>query len=382
MISLSYNAVPSSARKSILEVFDSGQFSPGPKVKEFEKRFAGLHGAKHAVFVNSGTDALRLSLLALKEKLGWFDGDLVAVPSLTFVATINVVLQCGLRPLFVDVHPTSYCMNPLQLEERIKSCWNVPVVAVMPVHLFGQSCHPDIYKVAKKYSLKVIEDSCETILNPMRGDISCHSSYMAHHLSTGVGGLALINNEELAMLIRSFANHGRSVAYIPGHTSAALSKYLLKARFRFDRLGYSSRGTEFEAVLGMSQLKDLEKNIDRRQAIAEALCIELSMTVRDEMILPSSPRHGLNTWMMFPIVIKAESKIDKYALCFHLEKAGIETREMMPITNQPCFRDSVIEDKFPVAKWINRCGFYIPCHPGMTQKDIGHIGKTFKSYFK
>src|ERR1035437_2828057 len=93
MIRIGYNAVPASARKAILDVFDSGQFSPGPRVREFEKAWAALHKAKHAVFVNSGTDALRLGLLALKEKFGWKDGDGVAVPALTFVATVNVILD-------------------------------------------------------------------------------------------------------------------------------------------------------------------------------------------------------------------------------------------------------------------------------------------------
>ncbi len=377
LISLGYNAVPASARKAILDVFDSGQFSPGPKVKEFEEKFAKLHNAKHAVFVNSGTDALRIGLLAMKEKYGWKDGDLVAVPTLTFVATVNVIIQAGLKPFFADVSMHDYCINEENLKWRIETGMGRPV-AVMPVHLFGQSCSDEIYELAERYGMKVLEDSCETILNPVRGDISCHSTYMAHHITTGVGGMAVTNSMELNLLMRSYANHGRNVSYLPGYFKPDLGRNLLQSRFRFDRIGYSCRGTEFEAALGLSQLSDLQRQNDKRAEIAWALSHALQGFNELQLKFPP-PR--LSTWMMYPIVLAEESKIDKYDLCLHLEKNGIETRDMMPITNQPCYEGIVNEGHYSVGKWINEKGLYIPCHPGMSEKDIEHIKNTFDSFF-
>lgn len=374
-IALGTSAVPDSARRAVLDVFDSGQFSPGPMVREFEKQFAALHKAKHAVFVNSGTDALRLGLMALKEKYGWNSEDSVVVPSLTFVATVNVILQAGLNPFFVDVNRYTCLINPYNMQRRLE-CQKAKVVAMMPVHLFGQACSRETFEMARTFKLKVLEDSCETILNPIRGEISCHSTYMAHHVTTGVGGFALTNDTELMLIIRSLANHGRNDCYLPGYTDVGgVTIQRLRQRFSFDRVGYSCRGTEFEAALGLSQLSGLHDNILRRQLVASLLSKALSVFPQLLLIDPQD-----STWMMFPIVLHEDSKIDKYKLCLHLEKNGIETRDMMPITSQPCYKGLVREDDFPVAANVNKNGFYMACHPAMTKGDVKHIRKTFEEY--
>jgi perosamine synthetase len=331
------------------------------------------------VFVNSGTDALRIALLSLKEKYGWRDGDEIAVPALTFVATVNVIIQAGLKPFFVDVGMYDYTINPHNLERKISTSYVPDLRAVMPVHLFGQACDPYIYEIAKKYKLKVIEDSCETILNPTKGDVSCHSTYMAHHVTTGVGGMASTNDIELMILMRSYANHGRNSGYIPGWDggSKGLSIQLLRQRFCFDRVGYSCRGTEFEAVLGLSQMKDLKKNVEKRRKVFIDMLDALGKF--DELSFVGVTN---NTCMMFPIVINEKSKLKKYELCLELEKNGIETRDMMPITNQPCYKEFFREDTFSVARDINERGFYIGCHAGMGKKDVEYIQKVFEDYLQ
>jgi len=375
-IRLGYNSVPAKAKKLVLEVFNSGQFSPGIKVREFEEKFAALHKAKHAVFVNSGTDALRLGLLALKEKYAWKDGDLVAVTTQTFVATVNVILQSGLTPFFYDNG------NPWSLEHILNTSPEKPnIVAVMPVHLFGKPCDPRIYQTAKERGWKVLEDSCETILNPIRGNVSCHSTYMAHHLVTGVGGFVLTHDHEIADLIRSYANHGRNIAYLPGHRTPPLSKQLLQKRFLFERSGYSSRGTEFEAALGLSQLDDLHVNVHKRREVAAKLCKALwPWYAKFQMDEPNlHPRH---TFMMFPMIAKEGYRFDKYKFCLHLEKRGIETRDLMPITSQPSFKALVKESDYPSSDYSNKNGFYLPINPGMTDRDIAQIRRAFKSYLQ
>lgn len=317
-----------------------------------------MHGAKHAVFVNSGTDALRLGLLALKEKYGWKDGDEVAVTTQTFPATINIIIQANLKPYFFDAG------NPWNLEHRIKTSEQT-IKAIIPVHLYGNPVDAYTYDLAKKRKWKVLEDSCETILNPIRGDVSCFSTYMAHHVTTGVGGMAITNDKDLKYLIWSYANHGRR-----------RPKY-----FEYDRIGYSSRATEFEAVMGLSQLSGIAKRIEKRREIADKLSDIFFEHWRDLSIMDPDfyPKH---TYMMFPVMIKERSKIDKTRLTKYLNKNGIETRDMMPITNQPCYKEMVNENDYPQSKLINRNGFYIGCHPGVTDKDIKHFGRLLQKFQK
>jgi dTDP-4-amino-4,6-dideoxygalactose transaminase len=379
MVRLCYSGVPVKAEKMVLEVLRSGQWSPGPKVREFEEKFGRLHKAKYAVFVNSGTDALRIGLLALKEKFGWDEGDYVAVPSVTFVATVNVVLQAGLTPFFVDVGMHDFCINPSNLERRLSTGQSKRIRAVMPVHLFGkQADMPELLELARKYDLRVLEDSCETILNPIQGHISCHSTYMAHHLTTGVGGFALTNDPELNLIMRSYANHGRNIDYLPGYTSKVLSKKIVQHRFRFDRNGYSCRGTEFEAALGLSQLDLLKSNVEARRSVALKLSDALD-GLNGFHLTVDAPGH---TWFAFPVVLSEYSKYSRDSVCLKLELAGIETRFAMPITNQPCFTTLTRGSSFTVADWLNTNGFYIPCHPGVTDKNVQTIKKAFESIFR
>lgn len=366
-ITFSHATIPPSALASIISVFRSGQFSPGPFVRDFEESFAKAHAAKHAVFVNSGTDALRISLETQKELRGWVNGDRVAVPSLTFVATVNVILQAGLLPYFVDVGMSSFRINTENLAHRRLADNGVKLVAVMPVHLFGGRCDESIYDYAKDHDMVVIEDSCETILNPLRGAMGCHSTYMAHHLTTGVGGMILTNSTDAMLVARSFANHGRSIGYLPGYTdkTGAPSIHKLRQRFSFDRIGYSCRGTEFDAALGLSQMPELDIQVSRRRSVAIKLISGLAGTSFRTPLLEDG-----HTFMMFPVVSHKESRD---AVCLRLEESGIETRPMMPITNQPCYRGMVNENEFSVAKEINRQGFYIPCHPAMSEQDINKI---------
>lgn len=329
--------------------------------------------------MNSGTDALRLSLLALKEKYQWPNGSLVAVTTQTFVATVNVIFQSNLTPYFFDAG------NPWRLEHDFRCAAediSKTIKCIMPVHLFGEPCDPYTFKLAEKYKWKVLEDSCETILNPIKGDVSCYSTYMAHHITTGVGGVAVTNDDRLNSLIRSYANHGRNEMYLPGYKSLAMGKDLLKRRFRFDRIGYSCRATEFEAALGLSQLGGIKENIEKRRLVATML-VKTLMPFWDDIHFDEpglSPNH---TFMMFPIRLKENSREDKYDLCLHLEKWGIETRDAMPITSQPCYNHLFkLQREYPYSDYLNQRAFYIPCHPGMDHKDMGRIKKAFTSFFR
>ena len=389
MISFAYVEQNAVDIKRINQVYKSGQLSPGPMCRVFEDQFRKYHGRKHAFFVNSGTDALRVGLLAMKKKYGWPDGSGVIVPAVTFVASVNVIIQAGLTPVFMDVGG-DYNINPWNVRRFFECSRPDNVKAIMVVHLFGQIADmSELMKVAKERKLRVIEDSCESVGSEQNGrrcgtfgDVACFSTYQCHILATGVGGMAVTDDNKLHDLMRSYGNHGRDVAYLPGFRKPVLSKSLLSKRFRFVRDGYSSRPSEFEAALGIGQMERLDDNLRKRRYVAELLVKEFSLDFWRDLILPEPAPGRTHSYMMFPILIKENSKVRKNSLCYFLEKRGIETRDMMPITTQPVFKEIAGHLDFPITNLINRNGFYIPCHPGMTKKDIRHIHTVFIDFFK
>jgi perosamine synthetase len=179
-------------KRYVNKVLETGRLSYGPFLKRFEKEFAEAHGARFAIMVNSGTSALEMAVACLKDVYCWKDGDEVLCPAVTFVASSNVILANNLMPVYVDVDPRTYNIDPDQIEKKITK----RTKAIMVVHLFGQPAAMDkIMRIAKKHRLRVIEDSCETMFAKYKGksvgsfgDIACFSTYVAHILVTGVGG--------------------------------------------------------------------------------------------------------------------------------------------------------------------------------------------------
>ena len=377
-------------KANVMKVLESNRLSYGPFIREFEKRFAQMHGCTYAVFVNSGTNALSIAVACLKETGGWKDGDEVLVPALTFVATANVILEHNLMPVFVDCDPKTYNIDPAKIEVKITK----KTRAIMPVHLFGQIADMDpILSIAKKHDLRIIEDSCETVGVNYRGkpagsfgDISCFSTYVAHLVVTGVGGLAVTKDEKYAEIIRSLANHGRDNIYVSIDDDKDIdgSKFheVIRRRFRFIRRGYSCRGTEMEAAIGIGQLERFGEILKSRQSNAAAL-IELLKPYEKFLQLPwYDTQKQKHAFMMFPIVVRDDAPFKKIDLIQHLEDWNVETREMMPLINQPCYDWMKINAKdYPVADWVNRCGFYIGCHQGFSKENLEYIRDVFSEFF-
>ena len=346
---------------------------------------ARIHETKFAIVSTSGTKALQVALQALKEIHGWSDGDEVIVPSVTFVATLNIILHNNMKPVLVDVDKDYYEIDPNLIEEKITKRTR----AIIPVHLFGQPCDMDpILEIANKHDLKIIEDSCETMFARYKGrmtgtfgEIGCFSTYVAHLISTGVGGINTINNPDLAVKIRSLLNHGRDSIYISiddakGKSSEKV-KEIIKKRFSFINLGHSSRLTEFEGALGLSQLDDWEEMIRKRRENARYLIEGLS-EFNEFIQLPKIRPETEHSFMMFPIVLLNEEKTRVVNI---LEDNGVETRDMLPITNQPVYGDilNINKEDYPVSEWINNNGFYIGCHQDLSKDDLDKIIEIFKT---
>jgi dTDP-4-amino-4,6-dideoxygalactose transaminase len=375
-------------KKLVNEVLESNQLTYGPMTKRFEKEFATHHQAKYALFMNSGTSALHVALAALKDRNGWHDGDEVIVPAVTFVATSNIVLHNKMRPVFVDVEPDTFNIDPFKIEEIITE----KTRAIIPVHLLGlpASMGP-IIELAQKYRLEIIEDSAECMFAKYKGQsvgsmgtIGCFSTYVAHFLVTGVGGFATTNDSKLAVDMRSLMNHGRDGIYLSSSDDAGLEGKALEEvvakRFSFIHVGHSMRCTELEAAIGIGQLSRADEIVQRRKEIAETFTENLKQ-FEDRIQLPYCPEDRTHSYMLYGLVLRNDNKRD---LVNFLENLNIETRDLLPLINQPIYKRIYgdLEKSYPVAKHINNSGFYIGCHPYMSTDEINFVIEAFIKYFK
>lgn len=239
---------------AVSEVLKSGMIASGPKVALFEKQFAEFVGTKYAVATTSGTTALHLALLSL----GIQKGDEVIVPSFTFIATANIVLFCNAKPVFCDVNPRTFNIDPLKIENLITE----KTRAIMPVHLYGQPADvKPITEIAEKKGINVIGDAAqahgakyENKMIGTFGNVECFSFYPTKNMTTGEGGMLTTDNEELAEKARSIQNHGREKT---------------KWGYEHGRLGYNYRMTDVAAAIGIEQLKKLPSFVQKRRENAQ-----------------------------------------------------------------------------------------------------------------
>ena len=377
-------------KQYVLQVLESNRLSYGPFSRRLERDFAAAHDCNHAVLTNSGTSSLQIALAALKELHGWVDGDEILCPAATFVATANVILQNSLEPVFVDVEADTYNMDPAEIERHVTSRSRALLVA----HLYGQPADMrPILEVAERHGLRIVEDSAETMLARYEGrsvgsfgDIACFSTYACHIMVTGVGGITTTRDPELAVLLRSLANHGRDEIYLSmdddrGKSGGELREVIEK-RFRFVRMGYSYRLTEMEAALGVGQLERAPENVAARRRIAATLCQGLAPW-ESMLRLPHPKADRDHSYMMFPILIGDGAPFGREEITLYLEERLIETRPMVSVLDQPFYRarfgDEIAND-YPVALDIGRAGFYIGCHPEMTDEVVTYVLETFASF--
>ena len=213
-IGVGFASVTEAEKQYVLDALEHGRLSQGKFVARFEREFAGAHGMGYGIMCSSGTAALHLALETLKEVDGWDGNTQVLVPAITFIATSNACLHAGLNITFVDVEPDTYNMDPDEIEKHITP----NTKCIIPVHTFGMPCRMDaIMEIARKHGLRVIEDCAEAHFAKIHGkpvgsfgDISCFSTYVAHTITTGVGGVVCTGDRQLMEILRSLVAHGRA----------------------------------------------------------------------------------------------------------------------------------------------------------------------------
>jgi len=388
-VTLGHLNISEQGRRYVLDALDNNRLSRGKYTTLLERHFAELHQAKYSIFCNSGTSALQIALAALRERHGYPDGNEVLVPALTFIATSNIVLQNNLRPVFVDVHPQTYTIDPNRIEEKLTPRSR----AIIPVHLCGLPCDMDpISDLACRHGLQVLEDSAETMFAHYHGrsvgafgDLACFSTYIAHILVGGVGGLVTTQDDELATMCRSLIAHGRDNIYLNIDDDDRIDdprfEQIVKRRYSFVRLGYSYRATELEAAIALSELERWQEKIEHRRRNAARL-IALLKPWEEHLQLPTIPPGVEHSFMIFPLV--AREHIDRDHLLLYLEQHGIETRYLFPLLSQPIYQKLFpgTERKYPVAQKLAQQGFFIGIHQGLDEQDIAFVAPTFVDYFQ
>lgn len=291
-------------------VIDSGWYIQGNECKEFDKEFAQYCGTKYAIGVANGLDALILILRAYKELGVMNDGDEVIVPSNTYIASTLAISQNNLIPILVEPDINTYLLNPSKIEEKITS----KTKAILPVHLYGQTCEMDkINDIAKKHNLKVIEDSAqshgafyENKRSGNLGDASGFSFYPGKNLGAlGDGGAVTTNDEELANTIKALGNYGSHKKY----------ENLYK--------GVNSRLDEMQAAMLRVKLKYLDEESNKRREIANYY---LQNIKNDNIILPTVRNQDSHVWHLFVIRTLKRDELQKY-----LSDNGIQTLIHYPI---------------------------------------------------
>lgn len=314
-------------------VIDSGWYIQGNECKEFDKEFASYCGAKYAIGVANGLDALILILRAYKE-LGFMkDGDEVIVPSNTYIASILAISQNNLVPVLVEPDINTYLLNPSKIEEKITS----KTKAILPVHLYGQTCEMDkINEIAKKHNLKVIEDSAQShgaYFKDKRsgnlGDASGFSFYPGKNLGAlGDGGAVTTNDEELANTIKALGNYGSHKKY----------ENLYK--------GVNSRLDEMQAAILRVKLRYLDNELEKRRDIANYY---LENIKNENIILPVVRAESNHVWHLFVIRTSKRDELQKYLL-----DNGVQTLIHYPIPphNQNAYKEWNNES-YPISEQIH-----------------------------
>jgi CDP-4-dehydro-6-deoxyglucose reductase, E1 len=376
-----------SALDSLLDVW----ISQGPKVKLFESMFAEYIDTKFGVACNSGSSANLLALSALIKTGRVKPGSEVIVPAATFTTVISPIIQNGLKPVFVDVEMDTYNINPESIEKAI----NKNTGLIMAVHSLGCSAKmEEIMKISEKHNIPVLEDCCEahgSAINNKRtgsfGLISTWSFFVAHNMTSGEGGMILTDDEELDEMLRSIREFGRLTKYEKNKPRFYYNDSELKdydERYVFTNIGYNLRMTDIAASLGIEQLKKLDNFNIKRVEIAELYNNAFSKYEK-YITLPKTPKNYFHSFYGYPIVIKSD-KFSRKELVNHLENNNIETRAFMggDLSKQPAYRDeawSISGDLQNTQKLFHN-GFFIGCHPFITNENIETIINAFNTFFE
>lgn len=353
MIPIAKPIIESEEQQAVLDTLKSGVIAQGPKVSEFEQKFAELCGTEHAVAVNSGTASLHIALMAMGVK----EGDEVITTPFSFIATGNSILYAGAKPVFADIDKKTFNISPDSINEKITP----KTKAVLPVHLYGQPC--DMYElnqIAVDHDLLVLEDACQAHAAEYRdertgnlGDAGAFSFYPTKNMTTSEGGMITTNSKEIAEKARIFRNHGQT------------------QRYYHEFIGYNLRMTDICAAIGIEQLKKLNKFTEKRIENAEYLTKKLNEI--DNITAPYVSGKVKHVYHQYTIKVDDRDEVNK-----KLNDLGIGTGVHYPTTinEQPFYKQlGYSSGETPAAKRAAEKVLSLPIHPSVTKENLDYIAE-------
>jgi perosamine synthetase len=356
MINIAKPQIGAEEKQAVLDVLESGIIAQGPRVKAFEEAFAEFCGVKYAVATTSGTTALHTALLAM----GIGEGDEVITSPFTFIASANSILYVGAKPVFVDIDPATYNLNPALIEAAI-----TPVTkAIMPVHLFGLSCDMgSIMEIANKHNLLVVEDACQSHGAKFQGQttgsfgVGTFSFYPTKNMTSAEGGMITTNDERIAETCRVIRQHG------------------MRRRYYHDELGFNFRMTDVQAAIGLEQLRKLPAFNQARRANAQYYYRHLN-----GVIPPCEPEGYEHVYHQYTLRVK-DGRRD--ALRDYLKENGIgsEVYYPVPIHQQTFYTQKLgYNMSLPEAESAAAEVLSIPVHPGLAPEDLGLVADAINNF--
>ncbi len=362
-------SITQEARELIDTALETKFVTRGKYVEQFEKEFAALFGARHAVAVSSGTDADALSLAVLYD-YGAQRGDEVIIPALTFVATGNSVLQAGLSPVFVDVKRETLNIDV----DKIEAAITPRTRAIMPVHLMGKPADMDpIMAIAKKHNLYVIEDTAEAHGAEYKGrkagrigHMAAFSLYAAHIVTTIEGGIVITDDDAMDEALRSLRNHG------------------MVNKFEFRRIGFSAKMNEIEAAVGIGNVRIFDRILSQRRKNLLHL-IDRFRKFEDQFFYIKEETGEKIGPHAFSIILKGGLNFTKDELVQYLDEQGIDSRNLFYSIPTQCASYAFLGHRlgdFPEAEYCADHGFHIGIHQDLGLPQMDYVADTMERFLK
>ena len=364
---------------------NNSRLTNGPKVKQFEKEWSEWLGVKHSLFVSSGSTANLLLVAAVKEKYNLKNGDKVVVPSMTWVTNVSPIFQLGLTPVFCDINPYDYSFDKEYLKLLAKK--HPDIKAVFVTHLFGISADVDEYKEILPNAI-FMEDVCEShgtvYKNKKCGTLtvgSTFSSYFGHHLTTVEGGFVCTNDTDLYNLMKVKRSHGMAREALPDKFEQYKNQYPdIHPMFMFVTDGYNLRSMEINAVLGSSQLRNLDNSIEIRRNNFKKF---ITILENNPHLFDNEIKQEGNSSFCFPFVCKTEEIKEK--LEKHLQAHRVETRPLCSgnLLRQPFIKrlDNIPPaSDFPNSEYLHMHGFFIGNNHMITDKEFDTLEKLIYEF--
>lgn len=354
MIPISTVRLGPAVEAKVLEVIRSGSIAQGPMVAEFEKRFAELVGARHAVAVNNGTTAL----VAAIQSLGLKPGDEVITSPFTFIATLNAILEAGAIVRFGDIREEDFALDPASVRDQITDRTRV----IMPVHLYGQAADmAPLVEIAREHSLTIVEDGAQAHGATYRGQgvgtfgIGCFSFYATKNLTTGEGGIITTNDDEIADTLRVMRNQG------------------MRARYEYVMAGHNYRLTDLQAAVVLPQLDEYDSLLTARRANAAALSAGLDGI--DGLVLPQQLEGREHVWHQYTVLLPETVDRQGFVDALAAEGVGSGIYYPKPVYDYETYADrsDVIRSETPVSDSVAMRCVSLPVHQHLADGDVDTI---------